>query len=140
MLYFKSVIGFLLASLFIMSDLWGEFASIGIFGGYLAAIIIVSPMWYLNHSVGLIENDNRAAWVDMAWGIAIAGTLRDTFINGFDALTSALPTLSIVILGAIAGGISVGLIEKHMAKSRIIEDTTVVKTTNAKSALKAGYK
>ncbi|WP_416246422.1 Lin0368 family putative glycerol transporter subunit [Caldibacillus debilis] len=112
----RSIIGYAIAGLLVMS-IWSEFAgSYGILGGYLAAIIIIGPMWFMNHFLGLIPQDDDSAWVDMALGIAVAGTMRDTFMKGGSAFVDALPTLGLVALGAIIAGITAGIIEKNMEK------------------------
>ncbi|WP_409300301.1 Lin0368 family putative glycerol transporter subunit [Peribacillus sp. SCS-155] len=114
--FLRGSIGFCIAGMLVMS-VWGAFAtSYGIAGGYVAAIIIIGPMWYLNHYVGLIPNEDDAAFVDMALGIAICGTMRDVFMNGGGALQSSLPTLSLVAIGAVAAGIVGAMIQKDMAK------------------------
>lgn len=57
MKFFRGMIGFCIAGMIVMS-VWTPLAeNYGIFGGYLAAFIIIGPMWFMNHYVGLIEND-----------------------------------------------------------------------------------
>jgi len=109
-----TILGTAIAGMFVMS-IWGEFAgAYGIGGGWFAGFIIIGTMWFLNHYVGIINNDG--AFVDMAVGIGVAGTARDVFMNGGDALTTSLPTLALVIAGGICGGITAVLLEKHLAK------------------------
>lgn len=88
----------------------------GIFGGYLAAFIIIGPMWFMNHYVGLIENDEDAAFVDMAVGIGICGIMRDVFMQGGGELVSSLPTIGLVAIGAVLAGIVAAAIEKIWQK------------------------
>ncbi len=108
-------LGTAIAGIFVMS-VWGAFAgAYGIAGGWFAGFAIISGMWFLNHFVGIINNDG--AFVDMACGIAVAGTTRDGFMNGWDKVGAAAPTLGLVVLGGICGGITAGLIQNHLAKS-----------------------
>src|SRR5699024_2658401 len=116
MLYLRSTVGYFIAGLFAMgvwATLWNTY---GLLGGFAAALIIIGPMWYMNHYVGLIQNDNDDAYVDMALGIAVAVTMRDVFMNGFDTVVASLPTLSFVILGGVLGCTVAAFIEKDMAK------------------------
>lgn len=116
MTFLRSTLGFMFAGLFVMSSLWGTFGEPGISGGFLAAVLIIGAMWYLNHHVGLIYNKPGASFVDMALGIAVAGTLRDLFINGQMALIESLPTLFIVVLGGACGGAAAYYVEKDLLK------------------------
>lgn len=132
MKFLRGVIGYCIAGMFVMS-VWGPLANnYGIMGGFLAAFIIIGPLWYMNHYVGLIENDDNAAFVDMAVGIAICGTMRDFFMNGGSALQESLPTLSLVAIGAVTGGVVSALIEKDMLKkNRDAEKDILEKTRSA---------
>ena len=107
-----TIIGAAIAGMFVMS-IWAQFAAekYGIIGGWFAAVVIIGIMWFMNHYIGLINNDG--AFVDMAVGIGVAGTMRDVFMKGGEALTSSLPTLIIVILGGICGGLAAVAIEKE---------------------------
>ena len=83
--------------------LWQTF---GVMGGYMACLLVVAIMWYLNHHCGLMYNAPGAAWVDMAWGVAIAGITWGLIRQGNSAhLVHALPTLFCVALGGALGGI-----------------------------------
>lgn len=114
MKHFGTIIGTAIAGIFVMS-VWGGFAdAYGIGGGWFAGFIIISTMWFLNHDFGTLNNDG--AFVDMAVGIGMAGTMRDVFLNGGGAFTSALPTLVVVLLGGLAGGIAAFKIEQYVAK------------------------
>lgn len=118
MKFFRGMIGFCIAGMIVMS-VWTPLAeNYGIFGGYLAAFIIIGPMWFMNHYVGLIENDEDAAFVDMAVGIGICGIMRDVFMQGGGELVSSLPTIGLVAIGAVLAGIVAAAIEKDMAKTR----------------------
>ncbi|NLC66655.1 MAG: hypothetical protein GX752_06930 [Clostridium sp.] len=113
MRFFKSTLGFMLAGMLVMS-IWGEFA-IGDanLGGWLAGLIIIGTMWFLNHYVGLIENLDSKAFVDMGWGIAWTGLLRDVFMKGGGAFVESLPTIGLVTVGAILAGFVINLINKY---------------------------
>lgn len=117
MKFLRGMIGYMIAGLIVMSVWDGYGASYGIIGGYFAAFIIIGPMWFLNHYVGLIENPDEDAFVDMAVGIGIAGIARDFFINGMGELVASVPTLLLVILGAAIGGTVAALIEKNMEEN-----------------------
>lgn len=108
-----TILGAAIAGIFVMS-VWGAFAGeYGIGGGWFAGLIIISIMWFMNHFVGIINNDG--ALVDMAAGISVAGTTRDGFMNGWDKVANSLPTLGLVILGGICGAITAGLLQNHLA-------------------------
>lgn len=110
-----TILGTAIAGIFVMS-VWGAFAGeYGIGGGWFAGFAIISIMWFMNHFIGIINNDG--AFVDMACGIAVAGTTRDGFMNGWDKVANAFPTMGLVVLGGICGGIAAGLIQNYLAKS-----------------------
>lgn len=105
-----SIIGFAIAGIFVMS-VWGAFAeAYGIFGGWFAGLAIISIMWFLNHFLDLTANEG--AFVDMAAGIGICGTLKDVFLNGVEAGIASLPTLAFVAIGAVLGGLAAVAVEK----------------------------
>ena len=109
-----SIIGFAIAGIFVMS-VWGAFAeAYGIFGGWFAGLMIISIMWFMNHFLGLVANEG--AFVDMAAGIGIAGTMKDVFLNGVEAGIASLPTLLFVVIGAIIGGTCAVAVEKYWAE------------------------
>ena len=116
MKFLRSTIGYMIAGMIVMS-VWGAFAdAYGIGGGWFAALIIIGPMWFMNHYLGLIKHDADSAFVDMGLGIAFAGIFRDAFINGFDTLSSSVPTFLLVSLGAALGGFVAAKIEEDMEK------------------------
>ena len=116
MKHISTIIGTAIAGIFVMS-VWGAFAdAYGIFGGWFAGFIIIGTMWFLNHAVGLVNNGG--AFVDMAAGIGMAGTMRDVFMQGGEAFTAALPTLIVVLLGGIAGGFMAAKCEKYLASKK----------------------
>jgi len=105
-----TILGTAIAGMFVMS-VWGAFAgAYGIGGGWFAGFAIISIMWYLNHYIGI--HNNHGAWVDMALGIGVAGTMRDVFSSGIQVGIDALPTLAVVILGGLAGGYFAVQLEK----------------------------
>lgn len=108
-------------------SVWSEMGAFGIFGGYAAAIIIIGPMWFLNHYLNLVDNKASASFVDMGLAIGIAGIMRDTFLKGSPELAKALPTIGLVLLGAVLGGVCAAFVEKDMAKEH---DLTLEKEAN----------
>jgi hypothetical protein len=85
----------------------------GIIGGYMAAILVVPVMWYMNHRCGLIYNRDDAAWVDMAWGIALGGVVwsivrRDMSVD----IRQALPTLVCALIGGGMGGVAAEMVKR----------------------------
>lgn len=120
-----SIIGFAIAGIFVMS-VWGAFAeAYGIFGGWFAGLMIISIMWFMNHYLGLVCNEG--AFVDMAAGIGVAGTMRDVFLKGIEAGISSLPTLIFVAIGAIIGGVCAVAVEKCWAEreAKVQQDISV---------------
>ena len=110
-----TILGTAIAGMFVMS-VWGAFAGeYGIGGGWFAGFAIIGTMWFLNHWIGIHNNDG--AWVDMALGIGMAGFMRGVFENGVAAGTSSLPTLVVVLLGGVAGGVLARQLELTKAKS-----------------------
>lgn len=119
MKFLRSLIGFMIAGMLVMS-IWDSFVSAyGIFGGFFAAFIIIAPMWFMNHYVGLIQNEDGHAFVDMALGIGITGLARDFFMKGSHEFITSLPTLLLMIFGAIIGGIVAAAIEKDMEQEKV---------------------
>ncbi len=113
MKHLGTIIGTAIAGMFVMS-VWGALAgAYGIGGGWFAGFAIIGTMWFLNHYVGIHNNDG--AWVDMALGIGVAGTMKDVFINGIEAGIAALPTLVVVIIGGIVGGLTAYKLEVYLA-------------------------
>lgn len=116
MKFLRSTIGYMIAGMIVMS-VWGAFAeAYGIGGGWFAALIIIGIMWFLNHFLGLIKHEPDSAFVDMGLGIAFTGIFRDVFNNGFDTLAGSLPTIGLVIVGAVLGGYVAAKIEEDMEK------------------------
>ena len=124
MKFFRSVVGYTMAGMLVMA-VWGPLtvfvsgspASI-LLGGIFAAFFIVAPMWFMNHYLGLIHHSADSAFVDMGLAIGICGTMRDVFMSndGLQLFIDTIPTLGLVAVGAIAGGVVSGLILKDMAK------------------------
>lgn len=116
MKFLRSTLGYMIAGMIVMS-VWGVLAeSYGIIGGWLAALVIIGPMWFLNHFLGLIHHDAESAFVDMGLGIAFTGIFRDIFIHGSATFIESLPTIALVIVGAILGGFFAAKIEEDMEK------------------------
>lgn len=116
MKFLRSTLGYMIAGMLVMS-VWDAFsAQYGIVGGFFSAFIIIGPMWFMNHYVGLIDNPDEHAFVDMALGIGITGISRDFFLKGGSELVETLPTLFLVVLGAVIGGLVSAAIEADMEK------------------------
>ncbi|HFI0257030.1 TPA: hypothetical protein ACGOVD_001721 [Streptococcus suis] len=116
MKFVRSTLGYMIAGMIVMS-VWGAFANAyGIVGGYFAAFIIIGPMWFMNHYLGLIKHDPDSAFVDMGLGIAICGIFRDAFLYGFSSVADSLPTMLLVIVGAVLGGLVAAKVEEDMEK------------------------
>lgn len=110
----RGTIGYMIVGMLAMS-VWDVFVGqYGIVGGFFAAFIIIGPMWFMNHYVGLIKNEEGHAVVDMGMGIALTGLFRDTFMKGVPALVDSLPTILLLMLGAIIGGLVAAAVEKNM--------------------------
>ena len=121
-----TILGTAIAGMFVMS-VWGAFAgAYGIGGGWFAGFAIIGTMWFMNHWIGIHNNDG--AWVDMALGIGVAGTTKVMFLEGFSAGTAALPTLLIALAGGACGGFMAYQLEQMMAKNaKEAEATTEAK-------------
>lgn len=119
MKFLRAVLGYAIAGMIVMS-VWGLFAGVegfGIIGGWLAAFAIIGPMWFLNHFLGLIHHDADSGFVDIGLGIGFVGLFRDTFgPGGMDAFVASMPTLGLVAVGAILGGLAAAKIEENMEK------------------------
>lgn len=111
----RSIIGFMLAALFVLA-VWGEFAeAYGVIGGWFAALAIIGPLWFVNHYLGFIPQDSDQSFVDMGLAIGIAGVAQGMFSGaGVDGLIETLPTIIVVVLGATFGGVLAGFIGKDM--------------------------
>ncbi len=125
MKHLGTMIGTAIAGMFVFG-VWGAFAgAYGIAGGWLAGFIIISSMWFLNHFIGIVHNEDGVAAVDMACGIAIAAVSRDAFMAGsFAPVSASIPTLMIVIAGGITGGITAGLLQKNVLDKKEADKET----------------
>lgn len=114
MKHLGTIIGTALAGMYVFG-VWGEFAAAyGIGGGWFAGFAIIGTMWFVNHFVGIINNDG--AFVDMALGIGVAGTMNGVFSQGFGAAVASFPTLGVTIIGGIAGGLAAYKLEVYLAE------------------------
>lgn len=124
-----TILGTAIAGMFVMS-VWGAFAgAYGIGGGWFAGLAIIGTMWFLNHWVGIHNNDG--AWVDMALGIGMAGFMRGVFEGGAAAGIASLPTLAIALLGGVAGGVMARQLEIMKAQSAAVEEEVSVEVKGA---------
>lgn len=113
MKFFKSIIGFILAGV-LFNKLWIIFTEkFGISGGWIAALVLVAPLWFLNHYIGLIENDKEHAFLDMAFGVAVANLTYELLTKGVSNFSKSIPTFLCVIIGSILGGLFSALVEKY---------------------------
>lgn len=126
MKHLGTIIGTAIAGMFVMG-VWGAFAgAYGIAGGWFAGFLIIGVMWYMNHYIGIVNNEDGAAWIDMALGIAVAGTTRDAFMAGsFAPISTSMLTLIIVIAGGVTGGVTAGLIQKNVLNKKETETESV---------------
>lgn len=117
--FFRSTLCYGIAGLIVMS-IWSPagLVSIGIYGGFLAAFVIIGPMWFMNHYLNMAGNEEDAAFVDMGLAIGVCGIMRDSFMKGIDAAVSSFPTMGLVVLGAVLGGIAAALIELDLNKKK----------------------
>ena len=124
-----TILGTAIAGMFVMS-VWGAFAGeYGIGGGWFAGLAIIGTMWFLNHWVGIHNNDG--AWVDMALGIGTAGFMRGVFESGASAGIESLPTLAIALLGGVAGGVMARQLEQMKAQNAAAEEEVTVEAKGA---------
>lgn len=118
MKFLRGMVGFCIAAILI-NGLWGIFTNyFGVFGGWIVAFVITGTMWFMNHHLGLIENEKNDAFIDMGLGIAICSLMRDTFKHGVVGLVSSIPTFVFIAIGAVSAGVIAGLIEKNIVKKR----------------------
>lgn len=118
MKFLRGMIGFCIAAI-LLNGLWGIFTNyFGIFGSWIAAFIITGTMWFMNHHLGLIENEKNDAFIDMALGIGVCSLMKDTFKYGIVGLVSSMPTFVFITIGAVSAGVVAGLIEKDIVKKR----------------------
>lgn len=116
MKYVRSIIGYFFAGTLVMG-IWGAVMSseFGLIGGIIAGLLIIGPMWFMNHALNLVGHGPSSGFVDLGMGVGIAGIAKDSIANP-DSLMAALPTIAIVVVGGICGGIVASLVEKDMAK------------------------
>lgn len=117
MKWLRSIIGYFFAGMIVMT-IWGGVitSDFGYVGGILAAMLIIGPMWFMNHAMNLTAHNPNSGFVDIGLGIAVTGIARDTIKLGTGELTAALPTIAVVVVGAIFGGIVAAMVEKDLAK------------------------
>lgn len=116
MKHISTVIGTAIAGMFVMS-VWAKFVeAYGIGGGWFAGLMIIGTMWFMNHYIGIHNNDG--AWIDMALGIGVAGLMKVVFSDGVQAGLDSVPTLVVVLIGGAIGGFAAYQVEQHIAKQQ----------------------
>lgn len=68
-------------------------------GGWFAGLLIIGTMWFLNHELGLINNDG--AFVDMAAGI---GLFAASVASG-DSFRKGLTNYIVSLIGGTLGAL-----------------------------------
>ena len=117
--FVRSTLGFMIAGMLVMTAFDAFAWQYGLAGGVFATFIVIGPMWFMNHYVGLIKNVDGHAFVDMTMGIGLTGIFRDTFIKGIPAFVDSIPTLALVVLGAVLAGFVAAAIETDMEKDAV---------------------
>ena len=121
-----TLIGAAIAGIFVFS-IWGKLVgAYGLMGGWLAAMVTIGVAAIMNHDAGVIYNPEGGVWIDQAVGIAVAGTMMGVF-QGL-SIVSALPTLGLVAIGAIFGGIAAGMVNDAISaktKAKASKNATV---------------
>lgn len=124
MKFVRSTIGYMIAGMIVMS-VWGGVINgeIGTVGGILAGFLIIGLAWFLNHHLGLIHHGPHSGFVDLGLGVGMTGLFRDMWISVLSEgtvanLTDALPTLALVIVGGVIGGILAAIVERDMNKDK----------------------
>lgn len=118
MKFFKSTLGYFLASI-IINGFWGIFTNkFGPFGGYVAALCLTGSAWYINHYLGLIKHDEDSAFIDMGLGVAICLVTKGYILNGITSIISSIPTFICIVVGAILGGYVSVLIERNILEKK----------------------
>lgn len=112
----------------IWPQMWGTY---GIFGGWVAGFFIISICWFVNHYVGIIDNQPDAAFVDMACGVATAGTVWLMVKNGLP-LGPAIPTIMLALIGGSIGGLTAGAITKSMNEAQKSSGSSAKETLSEK--------
>jgi len=124
MKFFKSTLGYFLASI-IINGFWGIFTNkFGPFGGYIAALCLTGSAWYINHYLGLIKHDEDSAFIDMGLGVAICLVTKGYILNGINSIISSIPTFICIVVGAILGGYVSVLIERNIVEKKKIEESS----------------
>ncbi|MCT4597940.1 MAG: hypothetical protein N4A50_08725 [Vallitalea sp.] len=109
-------IGSMISGILVFS-VWGKLAGdYGLVGGWFAALVIIGLSWSICHYAGVIYNRDGAAWVDLGLPVGVAGTAVGVF-NG-QPLVNALPTLGVLAIGAILGGIAAAIVTDSMDEAQ----------------------
>jgi len=93
----------------IWPEMWKTY---GIMGGWTASVILVGLCWFMNHWLGLFSNPDRRIWVDQGLAIAAAG-IAWAMVRFGQNFVDCLPTLSLVALGGMLGGIAAYFVKQQ---------------------------
>lgn len=125
----RATIGYMIAGTIVMS-VWGGviISEMGTLGGILAGFFIIGLAWFLNHHIGLIYHGPNSGFVDLGLGVGLTGIFRDMWIgmlqpggsvaNGLGEVGKALPTLLLVVVGAVLGGYLAAMVERDLNKDK----------------------
>ncbi|MFC3928881.1 Lin0368 family putative glycerol transporter subunit [Streptococcus caprae] len=110
----QNILAYFLAG-FLVPTIWHYVAApFGYFAGCVAAIVVIAPVWYYK---GMVNQDSRAATLDMGAAVGLAILMRDLLNKGFSSVFGSLPTLFWMSLGAILAGCIAHLLTKRRQKS-----------------------
>lgn len=123
----RSTIGYMIAGIIVMSVWGGVITNLGTVGGILAGFLIIGLAWFTNHHLGLIYHGPESGFVDLGLGVGLTGIFRDMFIGMFQGegpsrLFNAMPTLFLVLLGAVIGGYMAALVERDMNHDKALAE------------------
>lgn len=120
----RSTIGYMIAGIIVMS-VWGGVidGNVGTLGGILAGFFIIGLAWFTNHHLGLIYHGPESGFVDLGLGVGLTGIFRDMWLGllggeGLDPFIGGMPTLILVLIGAVIGGYLAAMVERDMNRDK----------------------
>jgi hypothetical protein len=111
-----TMVGAAIAGVFVF-NIWPILAgteALGDAGGWLGGLLIVGFIWTVNHYIGAVHTPEGGVAIDMAVGIAVAGTMNGVFAGL--PISNSLPTLLWVAVGAVLGGIFAAFVKNGLAE------------------------